>query len=133
MRVDYVFIAVRGERFALSRLNVGTADGSPGAPIDELLQVYGIDEEGRVALQIWFDVEDVDAALAELDAVHARFEELQPQAQRLENTAALVFEKVWSHFAAREWDAVAEAVAEFFPAPITGGSLMPGDNMVGMP
>ena len=41
-----------------------------GAPIDEFLQVYGIDEQGRVTLQIWFDVDDMDAAIAELDALH---------------------------------------------------------------
>ena len=75
MRFDYVFIAVRGERLALSRMNIGTADTSPGAPHDEFLQLYGIDDEGRVALQIWFDLEDMDAAIAELDALHARFEE----------------------------------------------------------
>ena len=62
---------MRGERLALARVEVGTADVSPGAPQDEFLQVYGIDEEGRIALQVWFDVEDVDAAIAELDAAHA--------------------------------------------------------------
>src|SRR6202012_6307483 len=38
-------IAVRGERLALARMVVGTADASPGAPQDEFLQIYGIDEE----------------------------------------------------------------------------------------
>ena len=33
-----------------------------------MLQVAGLDEEGRIALQVWFDVEDIDAAIAELDA-----------------------------------------------------------------
>ncbi len=111
-RLDYVFIAVRGERLALSRLKVRTCDASPGAPIDEFLQVYGIDEEGRVALQIWFDVEDMDAAIAELDALQTRFEEQRSHARRLENAASRVFENEWSHFAARDWDAVAELVAD---------------------
>ena len=111
-RLDYVFIAVRGERLALSRLKVRTGDASPGAPIDEFLQVYGIDEEGRVALQIWFDVEDMDAAIAELDALQTRFEEQRSHARRLENAASRVFENEWSHFAARDWDAVAELVAD---------------------
>ncbi len=48
-----------------------------------MLQVAGIDEEGRLALQIWFDPEDIDAAIAELDALHARFEEERSQAGRL--------------------------------------------------
>ena len=80
MRLNHVVIAVRGERLALARVEMGTADVSPGAPQDEFLQVYGIDEEGRIALQIWFDLEDMDAAMAELDAVHARFEEERSQA-----------------------------------------------------
>ena len=112
MRLDYEFIAVRGERLALSRLKVRTGDASPGAPIDEFLQVYGIDEEGRVAFQIWFDVEDMDAALAELDAAHVRFEQERSPARRLENAASRVFEHDLSHFAARDWDAVAELVAD---------------------
>ena len=37
-----------------------------------MLQLYGLDEEGRIALQVWFDIEDIDAAIAELDAAHAR-------------------------------------------------------------
>ena len=64
-------LAVRGERLALTRTEVGTADDTPGAPRDEMLQLVGLDDEGRIALQIWFDVEDVDAAMAELDARHA--------------------------------------------------------------
>ena len=79
MRVNQVVIAVRGERLALARVTLGTADVSPGAPQDEFLQLYGVDEEGRIALQIWFDLEDMDAAIAELDALHARFEEERPQ------------------------------------------------------
>ena len=40
-----------------------------------MLQLYGLDDEGRIALQVWFDLEDIDAAIAELDAAHARLEE----------------------------------------------------------
>ena len=71
-------VAVRGERLALTRLEVGTADASPGAPQDEMLQLFGLDDDGRIALQVWFDIEDIDAAIAELDAAHARFESEQP-------------------------------------------------------
>ena len=41
-----------------------------------MLQLFGLDEDGRIALHVWFDIEDIDAAVAELDAAHARFEEL---------------------------------------------------------
>ena len=103
---------MRGERLALTRLVVGTADVSPGAPHDELLQLYGIDEEGRIALQVLFDIEDMDAALAELDAQHARFEEERPQARRLENAATGVYERLHAYFAARDWDAITEILNE---------------------
>jgi class 3 adenylate cyclase len=79
MRAEHVILAVRGERLALARVILGTVDESPGAPKDEVLQVFGIDEDGRIALQIWFDVDDSDAALAELDSLHARFEDERPR------------------------------------------------------
>jgi tetratricopeptide (TPR) repeat protein len=81
LRLSHVVIVVRGDRLALARVTLGTADVSPGAPQDELLQLYSVDKEGRIALQIWFDLEDVDAAIAELDAAHARFEAEHPQAR----------------------------------------------------
>ena len=43
---------------------------------------------------------------ADLDAAIARFEELHPQARRLENAAIRVHERFLAHFAAREWDAI---------------------------
>lgn len=86
MRAEHVILAVRGERLALARVILGTVDESPGAPQDEVLQVFGIDEDGRIALQIWFDVDDSDAALAELDAQHALLDQQHRQAS-LENAA----------------------------------------------
>ena len=52
-----------------------------------------------------FDEDDLDAAIA-------RFEQLGQPARRLENAASRVFENEWSHFAARDWDALAELVAD---------------------
>lgn len=109
VRMRPVVLAVRGENLALVRLSVGTADTSPGAPEDEFLSLYGIDEDGRVVQQVWFDVDDLDAAMAELEA---RFQAERPPAPRLKNPAALVFEHVWSHYAARDWDALADTVAD---------------------
>ena len=45
VRYRHTAVAVRGERLALFRVEVGTADLSSGAPRDEMLQVGGIDEE----------------------------------------------------------------------------------------
>jgi hypothetical protein len=98
MRPTQVVIAVRGERLALGRLELDTEDTSPGAPHDELLHLFGIDEDGRIVLQMWFEVEDIDAAIAELDAAHARLEELQPRAP-FENSASRVDDRCYALFA----------------------------------
>ena len=45
---------------------------------------------------------------ADLDAALARFDELQPQAPRLENAASRVTCASWRYFEARDWDAIAE-------------------------
>lgn len=79
VRYRHAAVTVRGERLALTRLISGPTDVSPGAPQDEMLQVFGIDEDGRIALQVWFDLDDMDAALAELDSLHARFEDERPR------------------------------------------------------
>ncbi|BBY25857.1 hypothetical protein MSTO_60620 [Mycobacterium stomatepiae] len=104
-------VAVRGERLALYQTELANADVSPGAPRGEVLQLVGIDEDGRFALDVWFDVDDIDGATAELDAAHARFEAERPKARHLENAAARIFRHVWSHMATRDWDAIAQAVA----------------------
>ena len=98
-------VAVRGNRLALIRIEIGTADRSSGAPQDEMLQVVGLDQQGRIALQVWFDVEDIDAALAELDAAHARFEEPHPRPP-LENAASRADDRFNALFADRRWDEI---------------------------
>ncbi len=54
-----------------------------------------------------YEEDDVDAALA-------RFEELRPQARRLENAASQASERHSAHFAARDWDALAKVLADDF-------------------
>ena len=49
---------------------------------------------------------------ADLDAALARFEELHRQTPRLENAASQVVERFLAHFAARDWDAMAELLAD---------------------
>ncbi|GBE66240.1 hypothetical protein MFM001_27020 [Mycobacterium sp. MFM001] len=114
LRLSHVVVAVRGERLALSRVRADSADVSPGAPQDEFLSLYGIDEEGRIALQVWFDLEDMDAAIAELDAAHARLEGEHPRVQHLENAASRLYERFKVCYAARDWRAIAEMVADDF-------------------
>lgn len=104
-------IAVRGERLALTRLQLGTPDVSPGAPIDESLLLIGLDRAGKVALQLSFEIGDAEAALAELDATYDRFQEQQPPTC-LDNAANRVIQHYLSHFATRDWDVMAAALAD---------------------
>lgn len=112
MRANHAVVAVRGERLALARVTLSTVDESPGAPRDELLQVYGIDEGGRIAIQIWFDVDDMDAAVAELDAQYARFGEGHTQTPRLENVASHVYRDIIANYVVRDWEAIRRVLAE---------------------
>jgi DNA-binding SARP family transcriptional activator len=98
-----VYVAVRGERLALSRLELGTRDASPGAPQEEVFALYGLDAEGRIALCVFFDIDDLDAAIAELDATHARFEEERPRVP-LENGASRAEDRLHQLAADRRWD-----------------------------
>ena len=49
---------------------------------------------------------------ADLDAALARFDELQPQARRLENAASQVEQRFLTYFATRDWDAYAEILSD---------------------
>jgi DNA-binding SARP family transcriptional activator len=111
LRIRNSVIAVRGERLALARLEIGTADVSPGAPRDEMLQLYGIDQEGLVALQVSFDIEDIDAALAELDAAQTRFEDVHRPAP-LENAATRVNDRMGKLFGSGRWDEIGGLFAD---------------------
>lgn len=130
IRIVQSVIAVRGEHLALSRLSVGSTDVSPGAPQDEFLQIYGIDDSGRVSLQVWFDIDEVDAALTELDAIHGRrqvrlenaatraaaaeFDELNRPTYQFENAATRASDRLYACFRAQNWPALGEAVADDF-------------------
>ncbi|MDT5188459.1 MAG: hypothetical protein QOI28_710, partial [Mycobacterium sp.] len=104
VRYRFAALAVRGERLALVRMDVGTADLSSGAPEDEMLQVIGLDAEGVIALQVSFDVEDRDAAMTELDAAHARLGEQHRSALRLENAASRADAQFNTLFTERRWE-----------------------------
>jgi hypothetical protein len=49
---------------------------------------------------------------ADLDVALAKFEELHPQTPRLENAASRAGERLLGHFAASEWDGMAELLAD---------------------
>lgn len=112
IRINHVVLAIRGDRLALARVKVGTPDSSSGAPYDELLQVYGVDAQGRIALQVWLDTDDMDAAIAELDALRAQFEGKRPSRRRLESALTRTSEHFSACYAAHDWTAMAELLAD---------------------
>ena len=59
-------IAVRGERAALHEVHMGTDDGL----ISRMLSIVMLGESGLHALQITFDIDDLSAALEELDRLY---------------------------------------------------------------
>ena len=73
-----------------------------------------------------FDEADIDAAIA-------RFDELSRPAPRLENAASQVVERFRTHFAARDWDAMAETLADNYSVTTGVASWTPVSDMVGMP
>ncbi|MGV0718368.1 BTAD domain-containing putative transcriptional regulator [Mycolicibacterium sp. XJ662] len=111
LRHRHVVVAVRGDRLALTRLEIGTADVSPGAPRDELLQLYGLDEDGRLALHMWFDTDDMDAAIAELGATYTRLEGSDRRAP-LENAAVRADDRLLTLYADNRLDDVGALFSE---------------------
>jgi hypothetical protein len=61
-------IATRGERLLLDRVCFSGRDPAPEPFSSELLRVFEIDAQDRIAASIFFDPGDIDAASAELDA-----------------------------------------------------------------
>ena len=61
-----VAIAIRGDRLALTRMRGATS--GPSWVHTELLRLVEIDEDERISARVVFDLEDIDEAIAELDA-----------------------------------------------------------------
>jgi hypothetical protein len=61
-------IATRGERLFLGRTRWLAPDQRPGDFYTEVLNLVEIDLQQRIAAQVLFDPDDIDAAIAELDA-----------------------------------------------------------------
>ena len=61
-------IATRGERLVLLRARYSGADERPEAFHIDVLSIVEIDADERIAAVVTFDLDDIDAAFAELDA-----------------------------------------------------------------
>ena len=77
----------------------------------------GFEAEWRGVNLMTVDGEMVDRSEvfdeADLDDALARFDQLSQPAPRLENAAARVYERILAHFAARDWAAITELLAEY--------------------
>jgi hypothetical protein len=61
-------VATRGERLVLTRGRLSSRDHGAEAYFTESLAIVEIDTNERIVALINFDLEDIDAAYAELDA-----------------------------------------------------------------
>ncbi len=81
-------IATRGERLLLDRVCFTGRDPAPEPFSTELLRVFEIDAQDRIAASIFFDLDDIDAAYEELNARY-RAGEAAPYASTWSVIAAL--------------------------------------------
>jgi hypothetical protein len=61
-------IAIRGQRLALMQIGISTGEHGPEAFVTEVLAVGEIDADERLVAGISFDVDNIDAAIKELDS-----------------------------------------------------------------
>src|ERR1700761_6848412 len=66
--LESTVVAIRGERLVLMRNRLSVRDEEPEAFSTEVLAVAEIDADERGVAVVTFDVDDTDAAFAELDA-----------------------------------------------------------------
>ena len=67
VRVDRDVIATRGERLVLARTAWTVGEGDAGLVVVESIFVAEADADGRLAVSVALDADDLDAAFAELD------------------------------------------------------------------
>ncbi len=105
-RYELVPLAVRGDRFALARVVLGSSRDDPYEA--ELLEVVELDDQGRFSWAANFDADDFDAAyetfvgrsIVEAAAVVRRFVDIEERVQRAMDE--------------RDWDAYAACLADGF-------------------
>ncbi len=122
-------LATRGERLALARYRVDVTDDDVGPSELEFVNVTEVDERGLGIAFVRFDIDDLDAAHAELDARYEAGEGMAHRGHRpimrpfseavasrdgeqalsrpFSNAATRFNERLTRAWAARDWDAVA--------------------------
>ncbi len=92
------------------------ADASSGAPQDEMLVLFGIDEGGRIEMQVTFDIEDKTLTRSpNWTPQHARLEPAPPPRAPLENTASLVNDRLNTLFTGKRWQEIGGTIRQQHP------------------
>ncbi|SPM31844.1 hypothetical protein MTAB308_5369 [Mycobacterium terramassiliense] len=68
VKITVTPLAVRGDRLYLSHMRFELRDPQPDAFKVDILQITEVDDGGMMVAQTLFDIDDFDAAIAELDA-----------------------------------------------------------------
>ncbi len=98
IRAESELLATRGDRLALTRPTYEFSDADVGPSEIAFLILTEVDARGRIAAYVRWDIDDLDAAYAELDA---RFE-------AGEGAPHTLFMRSYQRaFASRDWDAIA--------------------------
>ena len=100
MRNRWELVATRGERLAIIRTLYEFADADVGPSEIAFLLLMEVDARGRIVANVRWDVDDLDAAYAEIDARWAA------GAAATHPAAALWLADYLRYFAAREWTAM---------------------------
>ena len=77
--VTPAIMATRGERLALAHLCFPARDQGPEAFVTDVLAIVEINVDERMVAFVTFDVDDIDAAFAELDARYLAGEAARPR------------------------------------------------------
>ena len=109
-RIDVAteLLATRGERLSLGRIRITVSGVESGPSEIEFIQLFEVDAVGLITLGVAFDLDDLDAACAELDA---RFSAGEGAACSEEWREVQTWVRA---FNARDFDAVAEPLAAGF-------------------
>jgi ketosteroid isomerase-like protein len=107
-RIDIAVLATRGERLALARVLGEMGAGDVGASEIESLMLYEMDARGARKALIRFDLDDLDAAYAELDA---RFDAGEAAACPRARATMRATTRAWLD---RDWDATLRLCAPDF-------------------
>ncbi len=110
VRVDTEVLATRGDRLALIRVRTEVAGGEVGPSEANSCHVSEIDERGLITTFVRFDLDDLDAAYAELDA---RFDAGEAAAHPL---ARELLRRLARLFTIHDWDGLVACCAPSFVA-----------------